>query len=131
MRKSNLYQNLGMRRKLPNRTPCSITKVDRNGVGYYVIVDYDPVTFEPRGLHCHGPKPGGDMWAILHETLPIISRQIQMSGDPVKIVNTVIKHSGGKDGPERFSVLGDIINVFVKEYKLWQKQQKNSNEKDI
>ena len=111
-------KNFGTRRKLPNRTPCSITKVDRNGTGYYVIVDYVPKTFEPRGVHCHGPKPGGDMWAILHETLPIISRQIQMSGNPIKIANTLIK-SGGSNGPERFSVLGDIINVFVKEYKGW------------
>ena len=70
------------------------------------------------------------MWAILHETLPIISRQIQMSGNPIKIANTLIK-SGGSNGPERFSVLGDIINVFVKEYKEWQNQQKNLNEKDI
>ena len=116
----NPHKNFGARRKLPNRTPCSITKVDRNGIGYYVIVDFDPKTLEPRGLHCHGPKPGGDMWTILHETLPIISRQIQMSGDPVKIVNTVIKHGGGKNGPERFSVLGDIINIFVKEYKAWR-----------
>ena len=111
-------KKFGNRRKLPNRTPCSITKVDRNGTGYYVIVDYDPLTYEPRGVHCHGPKPGGDMWAILHETLPIISRQIQMSGSPIKIANTLIK-SGGSNGPERFSVLGDIINVFVKEYKEW------------
>ena len=111
-------KNFNTRRKLPNRTPCSITKVDRNGTGYYVIVDYDPLTYEPRGVHCHGPKPGGDMWAILHETLPIISRQIQMSGNPIKIANTLIK-SGGSNGPERFSVLGDIINVFVKEYKEW------------
>ena len=111
-------KKFGNRRKLPNRTPCSITKVDRNGTGYYVIVDYDPLTYEPRGVHCHGPKPGGDMWAILHETLPIISRQIQMSGNPIKIANTLIK-SGGSNGPERFSVLGDIINVFVKEYKEW------------
>ena len=124
MRKSNLYQNLGMRRKLPNRTPCSITKIQRNSVGYYVIVDQDPVTMEPRGVHCHGPKPGGDMWAILHEALPIISRQIQMSGDPVKIANTLIKSGGGENGPERFSILGDIINVFVKEYKEWQNLQK-------
>ena len=111
-------EKFGNRRNLPNRTPCSITKVDRNGTGYYVIVDFDPKTMEPRGLHCHGPKPGGDMWAILHETLPIISRQIQTSGNPVKIANTLIK-SGGSNGPERFSVLGDIINVFVKEYKEW------------
>ena len=112
-------KNFGTRRKLPNRTPCSITKVDRNGTGYYVIVDYDPLTYEPRGVHCHGPKPGGDMWAILHETLPIISRQIQMSGNPLKIASTLTKSGGGFHGPERFSVLGDIINVFVKEYKEW------------
>jgi hypothetical protein len=112
-------KKFGNRRNLPNRTPCSITKVDRNGTGYYVIVDCDPKTFEPRGVHCHGPKPGGDMWAILHETLPIVSRQIQMSGNPLKIASTLTKSGEGFGGPERFSVLGDIINVFVKEYKSW------------
>ena len=113
------HNNFGVRRKLPNRTPCSITKVDRNGIGYYVIVDCDPRTLEPRGLHCHGPKPGGDMWTLLHETLPIISRQIQMSGKPLKIASTFTKRRGELNGPERFSVLGAIINVFVKEYKAW------------
>jgi hypothetical protein len=119
MVKKNSHQNFSTRRKLPNRTPCSITKVDRHGIGYYVIVDFDPKTLEPRGLHCHGPKPGGDMWTILHEILPLISRQIQMSGKPLKIASTFTKRKGELDGPKRFSVLGDIVNVFVKEYKTW------------
>jgi hypothetical protein len=52
--------------------------------------------------------------------LPIVSRQIQMSGNPLKIASTLTKSGEGFGGPERFSILGDIINVFVKEYKEWR-----------
>ena len=102
------------RRKLPNRTPCSITKVLRNNEKFYVIVDYDPKTYEPRGVFCHGPKPGCELWALIHEVCPLICRVIQTSQNPENIGRTIMR------SPKySISVIGSIIDIFQKEYKEW------------
>mgnify|MGYP004215413813 FL=1 len=103
------------RNKLPSRRPCNIIKLMKHSEKYYVIIDYDPLTYEPRGLHCNGPKPGCDIWAILHEVMPVISWNIQCMKDPSRI--------GEFFKNQKISVLSDIIEVFVNEHKEWKKTQ--------
>ena len=104
-----------MRKKLPSRRPCTIIRLMRNANKFYVIIDRDPNTGEARGLHCHGSKPGCEVWALLHEALPIISRNIQSMKDPEHIAS-FFKY-------QRISILSDIVQVFVNEYKDWRKTQ--------
>ncbi len=110
------------RRRLPWRRPCDIEKIKRDNSGYYVIIDRDPKNGEPRGLHCHGPKPGSTMWTLLHEICPLISRNIQAMDKPEVIKRWMLTGSRGIGQSENFSVIGDILDVFVKHYKEWMKE---------
>ena len=85
----------------------------RNANKFYIIIDHDPNTGEPRGLHCYGPKPGCHIWAILHEVMPVISWNIQCMKDPSRI--------GEFFKNQKISVLSDVIQVFVNEHKEWKK----------
>ena len=103
------------RRTLPNRTPCSITKVRKRLANYYIIIDYDPKTYEPRGLHCHGPKPGSQIWILVNEMCPLIVRVIQTTEHPENLHRTLM------EDVRTGSLIYDIISTFVKEYKKWKK----------
>jgi hypothetical protein len=103
------------RRTLPNRTPCSITKVRGRSANYYIIIDYDPKTYEPRGLHCHGPKSGSEIWVLVNEMCPLIVRVIQTTEHPENLHRTLM------EDVRTGSLISDIISTFVKEYIIWKK----------
>ena len=107
--------NFSTRRKLPNRTPCSITKIQQRSGNYYIIIDYDPITFEPRSVHCHGPKPGSEIWILVNEMCPLIVRVIQTTKQPENLHRTIMKDTNS------LSIIADIIKIFVKEYREWMK----------